>query len=303
VTEISHSSRIGKTLSDTALSLRVALVALYRLTPGIVVVGAILSVMLVWLTIQWTALMTGTAVLLILLLSLTIFALRGNFGEGLLSLVGGLLSIFAYEWTPQRYIAFSIAWIGFTLFALIIVSIKLASKSEDLLKQAAIRIVGPSVPSSELQKVESLLSEISRQTSQSTPLGPTERSNLILTFAFRGLDLKLFTGAMSAAECLRVITKSDLKQIAVFVVDFFQILHPQNNADATSLTNLLCSFVQSTPVPPDEFFDAFENSRRLLLSKVIEPGKFLTELRNHLSSGVPVDQIYHEIQLNCSKEK
>ncbi len=134
---------IRESMSEAFKALLVALKSLYDFAPGAAVVGTAVAAGLVWLTTRWRPLMTGTAVLLILVLSLALFAIRGNLGEALLSLVGGLLSIFAYSWTTERYVAFSAAWIGFALFAMLIASVKLASRAEDIYKQAALRIAGP----------------------------------------------------------------------------------------------------------------------------------------------------------------
>ncbi|MEZ6041098.1 MAG: hypothetical protein R3C20_11365 [Planctomycetaceae bacterium] len=287
---------IRQSLSDTGHSLRVTLNALYHLSPGIAVIGTLLAAGLVWLTMQWTALMTGTAVLLILALSLAIFAIRGNFGEALLSLVGGLLSVFAYEWTPERYVAFSVAWIGFALFAMLIASVKIASKNEDIFKQAAIRIVGPKASDELLKEIETLLTKLGRQTSAMPMLGPIERAEVIRTFAFRGLPIALFAAGIRATEALSVITKCDTQRVALFVADFFQSIHPKDDSEATTITDALYFFIQNTPVPPEDFFAAFEKSRRLILSQLIEPSVFLDELQTCLSKGVPIEDVCKEIQ-------
>jgi len=285
-----------QSLSDTGHSFRAVINSLYHLSPGIAVVGTLLAVGLVWLTVQWTALMTGTAVLLILVLSLAIFAFRGNFGEALLSLVGGLLSVFAYEWTPERYVAFSVAWIGFAIFAMLIASIKIASKNEDILRQAAIRICGSNASNDLLKEIEVFLKKVGRQTSAMPILGPIERAEVIRTFAFCGLPIELFAAGIRATEILAVITKCDAQRVALFVADFFQSLHPDSDDAATVITDSMYDYILNTPVPPEEFFTAFEKSRRLMLSQRIEPSVLLKELQTCLASGVPIDDICREIQ-------
>ncbi|MFQ6058284.1 MAG: hypothetical protein ACE5MB_05300 [Anaerolineae bacterium] len=54
-----------------------------------VIVGALLAAAVIWITLLSTTLMMGTAVLLVLVISLGIFAARGNFGEAMLSTAQG----------------------------------------------------------------------------------------------------------------------------------------------------------------------------------------------------------------------
>jgi len=291
VSEDKHG--IGDSLSEAGRALGSTLRSAYDLAPLAVIALAGLSIALVWLTVKWTPLMTGSAVILILILSLSIFALRGKFGEALLSLVGGSLSIFAYEWTAERYIAFSIAWIGFALFALLIASVKIAAKNEDIYRQAAIRLVGAG---SSPRPTEKQLRDIASK-SELKMLGPIERAEIIRTFAFRGLSIDLFKSGLRATEILSVITKCDIQTVALFVSDFFLSFQPLDDGEANTITDTLNFSIRNTPVPPEEYFAAFEKTRRLIVSKSVEPGEFLTDLQECLSQGVPVDDICKEIQV------
>jgi hypothetical protein len=251
-----------------------------------------MAIVLVWLTVQWTPLMTGSAVILILILSLSIYTLRGNFGEALLSLVGGLLSIFAYEWTPERYVAFSIAWVGFALFAILISSIKIAAKHEDIYRQAAIRLAGANA---RLQDTEIQIRAIGSKTNLSM-LDPIERAEIIRTFAYRGMPIDMLLSGVQATETLSVITKCDIHTVSIFVADFFQSFQPNNDTDAQRLTDDLYKSIRSTPVPPEEYFAAFEKSRRLIRSQLVSPQTFLNDLHNCLSQGIAVEDICDEIR-------
>lgn len=289
---------IIQSLTGTFTSLRAALNGAYKLAPFTVLVLLFLSWAIVWLIVQWSPLMTGTAVLIILAVSVVIFIARNNFGEALLSLVGGLLSIFAYEWTLERYVAFSVAWIGFALSALLIASLKVAAKNEEIYLQAAMRLVSSAEEMKEMAKV---LEKIGQPTSPMPMLGPIERAEIIRTFAFRNLDPKLFSEGLRATENLSVITKCGTNTISIFVSDFFQSLIPADGLEATGITDELFCFIQETPVPPEEFFAAFENSRRLLVSRAITPTEYLDELHKCLSEGVSVDAIYQEIKNRLKK--
>lgn len=263
----------------------------YDLAPLAVIALILLSVVLVWLTVQWTPFMTGSAVILVLVISLGIFVFRGNFGEALLSLIGGLLSIFAYEWTVGRYMAFSVAWIGFALFALLIASLKMAAKLEDLLKQAAIRVADSD------DSIEHTLKRLKTIAAMddSSKLGPIERAEAMRLFAFRNLPIEFFTSALIATGQLSIITKSDVGVVATFVADFFRSFYPETEESAVSLTDRLYNSIRRTPVSPEEYFSAFDKSRRLIVSQAMEPSEFLGELEESLSQGVSGDDVLEDI--------
>ena len=239
----------------------------------------------------------GTAVLLVLIVSLSIFAARGNFGEALLSLVGGLLTVFAFEWTVSRYVAFSTAWLGFALSAMLISSVKLAAKVEDILRQAALRLVEASP---ELEATEKNLRTIA-STTPLKMLGPIERAEVIRLLAFRNLPMNLFSPCLAAVESLSVLTEVETKTITILFADFLLSSTPETDTAARSLVDILYDAIKESPVPPEDFFSAFEGARRLLVSKALSPQEFLKGLRDCLSSGVAPGDVYEELRARSEK--
>ncbi|MDU9049649.1 MAG: hypothetical protein Q3M30_12425 [Candidatus Electrothrix sp. Rat3] len=237
--------------------------------------------------------MIGSAVLLILIVSLSIYAIRENLGEALLSLIGGILAIFARTWTADLYIAFSIAWIGFTLLALLISSLKLAAKNDDIYRQAAIWL---NDSGDEFKSTMKKLKDIGLKKTDLSVIGPVERAEVIRTLVFHGISINMLTSGIIATEVLSVITKCDIDKVSIFVADFFLSFHINDENEAKQLTDKLYEKIRNTPVPPEEFFIAFEKSRRLIKSKSLEPDVFLSDLQQCLSMGVPVDNIFDKIQ-------
>lgn len=287
-----RKAAIRQSATETYKSLRATIKAAYKLAPFAVVVAALVLVAITWLTTLWAPLMTASAVILVLLVSVGIFAIRGNFGEAMLSLVGGLLTVFAFEWTPERYLAFSVAWVGFAILAILIASVKLAAHIEEIYRQAALRLAGPGP---EFDTTERKL----RAIGSSMPvrmLGPIERAQVIRVLAFRGLPIDLFLPCLNAVDALSVITKSDTKTIAIFLADFLLSFNPESAADAQAFVDTLSDVFSNSPVPPEEFFAAFEKSRRLLVSRSVPLLDFLEQLREALASGVAPDDVYHELR-------
>lgn len=280
-----------QSLNDSFRALVATVKAAYGLAPLAVVAGALLTIGVVWATLHWALLMMGTATLLVVLVSLCIFSARGNFGEAMLSLVGGLLTIFAFEWTPGRYIAFMTSWMGFVFAALLISSVQLAAKAEEIYRMASLRLAEHP---DDHTAIEKQLRKIASSTTLKM-LGPIERAEIIRVLAFRKLPIKWFEPCLNAVETLSIITKCDIKTIAIFLADFLLSFTPESGDDARRLVDTLYDVIKDVPVPPEDFFASFESSRRLLVSKTISPIEFLEGLRDCLTSGVSPSDVYDEL--------
>lgn len=288
--ETEDNNGIQNLLNTSFKALGATIKAAYELAPLAVIAGVILSAGFVWATLYWAPLMVGTAVLLVVIVSLCIFASRGNFGEAMLSLVGGLLTIFAFEWTPVRYLAFMTVWIGFAFAAVLISSVKLAAKAEEIYRMASLRLADTP---EDHKTIENQLRRIGSSTKLKI-LGPIERAEIIRVLAFRKLPIKLFAPCLSAVETLSVITKCDIKEISIFLADFLLSFSPDSDAEARRLVNKLYDVIKDVPVPPEDFFVAFKLSRRLLVSQTIQPIEFLEGLRDCLTFGISPNDVYDE---------
>jgi hypothetical protein len=136
-------------------------------------------------------------------------------------------------------------------------------QSEDIYRQAALRLVG-SGPN--LSEAELTLKEIGKKKTNLGMLGPIEKAELIRTFAFRSLPIEQFENAIYATEELTVITKCNTQDVALFVADLFLLFSPTDGVHATLVTDNLYESIKITPVPPEEYFLAFQKSRRLVVS-------------------------------------
>lgn len=126
-------------------------------------------------------------------------------------------------------------------------------------------------------------------------LGPIARAEVIRLLAFRALPLDLFLPCLTGVEALSVITKVDIKAVAIFIADFLGAFPVDSDADASILIDTLYKVIKNSPVPPEDFFKAFAESRRLLVGKTIPPDRFLLELRQCLASGVPPEGVLGEL--------
>ena len=282
---------IKQSLNDSFKALGNVLKEAYALAPFAVIVLGFIAITIVWVTLHWGSLMMGTATLLVVFVSLCIFGSRDNFGEAMLSLIGGLLTLFALVWTPGRYITFMAAWIGFALAALLISSIKLAAKNEEIYRMASLRLADRPEDHATIEKK---LREIVTS-SKLKMLSPIERAEVIRVLAFRKLPIRYFGSCLHAVETLSIITQCDIKTIALFFADVLLSFSPESEIDARRLLDTFYDIIKDVPVPPEEFFQSFESCRRLLVSQTIAPKDFLQGLQSCLESGISSNDIYDEM--------
>lgn len=284
-------SGIKQSLNDSFKALGNVIKEAYLLAPFAVIVLGLIAITIVWVTLHWAPLMMGTAALLVVFVSLCIFGTRDNFGEAMLSLIGGLLTIFAFEWTPGRYIAFMAAWMGFAFAALLISSIKLAAKNEEIYRMASLRLADRPEDHATIEKQLRKIITSSRL----KMLSPIERAEVTCVLAFRKLPVRYFKSCLHAVETLSIITKCDIKTIALFFADVLLSFSLESEIAARRLVDSLYDIIKDVPVPPEEFFQSFESCRRLLISQTIAPEKFLRGLQDCLESGISPNDMYDEM--------
>ena len=229
--------------------------------------------------------------ILVVFTALLVFTQRNSFGDATLSLVGGLLTVLRTEWTTGLYISFIVAWLGFALIAFLISSIKLAAQQEDIIKSIAIKM---SESNNDIQILEEKLENLTKL-SESRMLSPLQRAEVIQLLAFRKVSLELFPQLLNSVEILSTITKIDIKEITTFLVDFSKIFKIKSEEESKILLDKLYQIIRDTPVPPQEFFEAFAVSRRILLQETVSPEQFLEGLRQHLEIGVAPKDMYSEL--------
>jgi hypothetical protein len=95
--------RKGETFSAVVASAANALKAANKAVPGIVVIGSLTASGLVAAITMSAPLMVGSAALLVVLISVLVYAATSNYGEAALALVAGLLTVLTVQWEPWSF--------------------------------------------------------------------------------------------------------------------------------------------------------------------------------------------------------
>lgn len=295
-----EDAQLSKKLSDSLKSLSAATQSAYELAPIAVILLFLLAIPIVFLTTISSGLMKATAVILVLVVSLGIFIARNKFGEALLSIIGGLIAVLRVDWSIGLYIAFWSAWLGFSLLSLLISSLRLAAINQEIVRQAAVFIGSPRSDISEYErKIQSAMKE-----SQTPHFKPIERAELARFFIFRKFSIDLLPKLIKATDKMSSVSKVDTLTVASCVADVALSIE---NSEIALTTNLICDpiflAIRGTRATPDEFFQAFQNSRRFLIGDYFDLGVFLKELTNLLDMGLTASEISEELaKISGSKD-
>ena len=132
-------------------------------------------------------------------------------------------------------------------------------------------------------------------------LGPIEKAETLLIFAYRKLPIESQSNALRAVSILSVITQIEPKAIGSFIADAYKVFDFVTPHEQTKLVDVLYKTIKESPVAPDDFIKAFENSRRLILGREIEPINYLNLLKEALESGVAPEEVFEYIQNEIGK--
>ncbi len=288
---VTEKERKNELLSDTLKILSNSIKALNNLIPLFVLIFGVLLLWTIYLIIRNALAMMGITILVVMLTSIIIYAKSQNYGEAALSLVAGLLTAFSVEWTVGRFVAFVTAWSGFSLIVLMFSSVKIASEVEDIFRQASLNI---SMGTGHYRDIEEKLKKISDDFGLNT-LGPVEKAKVIRLFCYKKVPIERIEAALHAVGTLSIITKVDYETISLFVADLYKASDAKSGYEYERLLDKIYITIRETPVPPLEFIEAFNLSRRLLFENQMELLDYFEALRDGLALGIVAENIFEYI--------
>jgi hypothetical protein len=286
-----NKSNIESTQNSWIL-LKNAIQGAEKLVPLIVFSCCFLTFFTIVLGLTYSSITYVVTLLIILFTSIFVYMQSKNYGESALALSAGLLTLFSLEWTHDKFAIFILAWVTFTLAVIIISGVNSASKYQQLYINIALILDLDNFEETQ-NKIRSIIEGIE---SKDKILGIIQRSEIIEIFAYRKLPLEFMEQGLSWVITLYAISKADYKSIALFISDIYKIFPPEQNKKYSRLLDSIYNRMRESPVSPIEFINAFNSSRKLVLSKQLEPKEYFDYLSNALENGVEPDDIYQHIK-------
>jgi hypothetical protein len=270
---------------ESARSLASVLKSMNSLVPGVSVVGGLVLIVVGYVVVR-AGFMMGFTALVVFIVGVAVYARTSNYGEAALALVAGLLTVFTVTWRVSTFSVFLAAWGGFTILVFLISSVRLASRREDVYTQAALSMA----PADDYFGVGASLEAIGKEAD--CLLDPIERAEVIRIFAYRKLPLRSMRGALEAVDKLSTISRVEPTRVASFIADVFRVFEPPDEETADALLDHIYSLIRDSVAAPQEYFEAFDQSRRLILAAKLNSDQFFNTLNEGLEAGVPVSDIY-----------
>jgi hypothetical protein len=264
--------------------------ALYGAAPAVVVVGALLTAGVVAVAVQAGSLMVTVVLIIVLLVSIVVYGSTQSYGEAALALAAGLLSVYSVDWTVPRFIGFVGVWFAFSAAAVLISSIRLFSEVESIYLQGAFALGDPSDVNS-IKQAEGILRVIGERYKSQGGLSPVEKAQILRMFAFRRIPLAVMPSGLSAVDTLSTATYTEPLLVAKFVTDVTKAIEDTHEDHLAESLALLVGTIRDCAASPEEFFQAFESGRHLLLGRVLPVGEFLVQIRSALETGVRSEEV------------
>lgn len=272
------------TLNESFKALRNSISAAYNLAPAVVITGLLLAAIVFVASLFFVEIKMGSIILLIIIISIIVYAVSKNYGEATVALMAGLLAAFTVEWTWNKYFVFMLALLGFMFFVLLIGSLRIFATNESLYREAALY-----VSVSRYKEIEKQLIKISKSIPDKL-LGPVERADAIKIMAFRKIPLESMQYMLAIIQTFVGITRLDVKTITQFLVDLTRVLHLEIGPNLRTKIDNIFELYRDAPVSDEEFIAAFSSTKHFVVSRRIGPDEYLSLLISGLKMGLsPVE--------------
>lgn len=271
-------------------SLKSTLQAAYNLVPLIIIFSVLIVIGLVFLIIKFGLLM-AFSLIVIVIVSIVVYSKTKNYGEAALSLVLGMLTVFSVEWTQSKLIILATGWVGFSLIAIIISSIKIASRSEEL--YIHISSMMGYYSKYESKELEDLLPKEVKKADIPT-FGPIEAAEIAKICIYKNINLDEIKFALEKIHILKNVIQVDSKIVAKFLLDLYNMYGNQFDE-----SNILLDYIYNTfrevGIPPEEFIEYYNLSKKAVFRDDIEPDKYIERLKKGIELKIYKDEMYNFI--------
>lgn len=291
-------ARVAQSLGELLRALGNSIKSLYRLAPAATIALIGVWAFLVAVVAATPDKATAAVVVIVLIVSIVIYSRVKNYAEAALALVLGLFTAFTISWTPYRFALFTAAYFGFTALILLISSVTIASKLEDILRQASIFI--------DLQHCETVEKQLKKVVDKSNGgmMSPVEKAECVRFLAFKKFPIGLMNHALKGIGQLSVITKVEHKDIASFLYDLYKMGIAIDSPSYQAGIDKILSFIMQLPVTPGEFFESFRKTRKFVLTGRADLSQYLKVLEKTVNDGLSLEEVtsYMESEFPVAKK-
>ncbi len=235
---------------------------LYKGMPFLMATFSLLTIFLVEQIGSNTTFQLGMLTVVIFLSSIAVYLKSKNYGEAVLALSAGLFTVYTVTWTTSLFISFIVIWVMFTIVVFLATSIRLSSTIQSIYMEATFAIRDPQLSDKECEKQ---LQAISNDVKDCI-MGPVERAETIRLFAYRKISLPDMRIGMKWVNIYFALTRISYLTLADFVAVVIKnasILNQRITGDM--IFEHIYFGMRTAPVTPQEYIEAFQQTRHLLI--------------------------------------
>lgn len=282
---------IPNSLYNTARVFLSLLKTMYKNMPLLMIVFTSLIIYLATKLSSNTTTMVGILSAVIIISSICIYVKSNNYGEAVLALSAGLFTVYTVEWTPLLFMGFIIVWILFTVIVFFISSVRIASRIESILLDAAISL--PSREKTDKEMMKKL--EVISNSVKNSMLMPDERAEILRLLCFRKIEIDKMQTALNWVNLYYGITKIPYMDLASFVSEVIKNTTLYTDITIDNVFDYIYVGMRETPVSPLEYIDIFKKTRHILASTKSTILYFQT-LNDFFLSGKPVSRVEEYVE-------
>lgn len=288
---------IPNSLHNTIKAFLSLVKTMYKSMPLLMIVFTFLILHLITKLSSNTTLMVGILSAVIIISSICIYVKSNNYGEAVLALSAGLFTVYTVEWTPSLFIGFIVVWVLFTITVFFINSVRIASRIESILLDAAISLGNANQTDKEIKKE---LETISNSVKNSV-LMPDERAEILRLFCFRKIAIEKMQTGLHWVNIYYGITKIPYMDLASFVSDVIRNTPLYAEITIDSVFDYIYAGMRNTPASPLEYIEVFKKTRHILvrtkstilyfqtLNDFFLSGQSINEVEEYVESIVVID--------------
>lgn len=285
---------VPSSLNNSLKALGSLLKTLYKGMPVLMITFTLLVIYLASLLGNNLSSMMLVLSIVIIICSICVYVKSRNYGEAVLALSAGLLTVYTVEWTKPLYISFIVIWVLFTLVVFLVSSIRLSSRLETIYLEASFSLNGKS---GEDKAVRARLQSISSSVNNSI-LSPTESAEVLRLLCYRKIPIEKMQISLKWVNIYTAITNIEYLDIASFVVEIIKstsFFDTKNKEE--DIFEYVYTAMRNAPVSPKEFIEGFQKTRYILVSSK-QTILFFKTLQQFFDSGLPFDEIEQYVSEN-----
>ena len=209
-----------------------------------------------------TTFQIGMLTAVIFLSSIAVYFKSKNYGEAVLSLSAGLFTVYTVSWTKSLFISFIVVWVMFTIVIFLATSIRLSSTIQSIYMEATFAIKHSQLSDKECERQLQAISDDLKN----CIIGPVERAEIIRVFAYRKIpisDMKMGLKWVNILFSLTRIPYLILADFVAVVIKNASILSQRITGDM--IFEHIYSGMRNAPVTPQEYIEAFQQTRHFLI--------------------------------------